>query len=105
MRNTPITPTSSCMSSIIAACTQAKSFCSAQMDATENDIPPSAPFRVQGFPTLKFRPAGSSEFIDYTGDRSLDSLVEFVETHRKSDADVAEEEWEEEDEAPEHDEL
>ncbi|KIR38827.1 protein disulfide-isomerase domain [Cryptococcus deuterogattii 99/473] len=77
----------------------------AQMDATENDIPPSAPFRVQGFPTLKFRPAGSSEFIDYTGDRSLDSLVEFVETHRKSGADVAEEEWEEEDEAPEHDEL
>ncbi|WWD09691.1 protein disulfide-isomerase domain [Kwoniella europaea PYCC6329] len=85
----------------------------AQMDATENDIPPAAPFKVQGFPTLKFRAAGSSEFIDYNGDRSLDSLVEFVETHRKStggeggaggSGDVDEEVWEDED-APEHDEL
>ncbi|KAL7419228.1 protein disulfide-isomerase precursor [Cryptotrichosporon argae] len=58
----------------------------AQMDATENDIPPAAPFRVQGFPTLKFRPAGQADFIDYNGDRSLESLVEFVETHRQSGA-------------------
>ncbi|WVN89193.1 protein disulfide-isomerase domain [Cryptococcus depauperatus CBS 7841] len=76
----------------------------AQMDATENDIPSQAPFRVQGFPTLKFRPAGSLEFIDYTGDRSFDSLVEFVESNRKSDAGEIEEEWEEE-EVVEHDEL
>lgn len=51
------------------------------MDATENDIPPSAPFRVSGFPTLKFKPAGSREFVDYEGDRSLESLIEFVENH------------------------
>ncbi|WWC86526.1 protein disulfide-isomerase domain [Kwoniella dendrophila CBS 6074] len=85
----------------------------AQMDATENDIPPAAPFKVQGFPTLKFRPAGQSEFVDYNGDRSLDSLVEFVETHRKStggesasgsNGDVDEEVFDDED-APEHDEL
>ena len=83
---------------------------SAQMDATENDIPPQAPFRVQGFPTLKFRPAGSSDFVDYSGDRSLDSLVEFVETNRRSadaggEEDDLEEEEEEEEASPEHDEL
>lgn len=54
------------------------------MDATENDIPPQAPFKVQGFPTLKFKPAGSSEFIDYGGDRSLESLIEFIEENRAS---------------------
>jgi len=48
------------------------------MDATENDVPPSAPFDVAGFPTLKFKPAGGRDFIDYNGDRSLESLIEFV---------------------------
>ncbi len=87
------------------------------MDATENDVPPQAPFRVQGFPTLKFRPAGSADFMDYAGDRSLESLIEFVEMNRKSAGDGGaggveeeeeeeeEEEFEEEDEAREHDEL
>jgi protein disulfide-isomerase A1 len=60
----------------------------AQMDATENDIPSDAPFRVQGYPTLKFRPAGTSEWVDYNGDRSLDNLVEYIEATRKS-AEVA----------------
>lgn len=82
---------------------------SAQMDATENDVPPQAPFRVQGFPTLKFRPAGSAEFMDYNGDRSLESLIEFVETNRKSVGGVSEgydeEEEDEDEEVPEHDEL
>ena len=54
------------------------------MDATENDLPPSVPFRVSGFPTLKFKPAGSRDFIDYEGDRSLESLVEFVEASVKN---------------------
>lgn len=52
---------------------------SAKMDATENDLPPSANFRIAGFPTLKFKKAGSSEFIDYDGDRTLESLVAFIE--------------------------
>jgi protein disulfide-isomerase A1 len=79
---------------------------SAQMDATLNDIPPSAPFKVQGFPTLKFKPAGSLEFIDYNGDRSLESLIEFVEINKRS-ADVEDEDEveEEEDDVIEHDEL
>lgn len=81
------------------------------MDATENDIPPSAPFKVSGFPTLKFRPAGSSEFIDYNGDRSLESLVEFIESNRKSEGGAGaagdEDEYEDDDEdvTVEHDEL
>lgn len=60
----------------------------AKMDATENDIPPSAPFRVAGFPTLKFKPAGGREFIDYEGDRSFESLVEFVEKNAKNSLNV-----------------
>lgn len=77
------------------------------MDATLNDIPPSAPFKVQGFPTLKFKPAGSLEFIDYNGDRSLESLIEFVETNKKSESgDAAGDEYEEDEgDVVEHDEL
>ncbi len=85
------------------------------MDAQDNDIPPQAPFRIQGFPTIKFRPAGSSEFIDYNGDRSLESLVEFVEATRQSGPGEAktpvkrelddEAEVDDEEEVPEHDEL
>lgn len=56
----------------------------AKMEATENDLPPSVPFRVAGFPTLKFKPAGSRDFLDYEGDRSFDSLVAFVEEHSKN---------------------
>ncbi|KAE9410566.1 protein disulfide isomerase [Gymnopus androsaceus JB14] len=56
----------------------------AKMEATENDLPPSVPFRVSGFPTIKFKPAGSREFIDYEGDRSYDSLVAFVEENAKN---------------------
>ncbi|KZW04242.1 protein disulfide isomerase [Exidia glandulosa HHB12029] len=51
----------------------------AKMEATENDLPGDTPFRVTGFPTLKFKKAGTREFLDYEGDRSLESLIEFVE--------------------------
>jgi len=56
----------------------------AKMEATENDLPPSVPFRVAGFPTLKFKPAGTKEWVDYEGDRSFESLVAFVEEHAKN---------------------
>jgi len=56
----------------------------AKMEATENDLPPSLPFRVSGFPTIKFKPAGSRDFVDYEGDRSFESLVAFVEEHAKN---------------------
>lgn len=53
----------------------------AKFDATENDIPSSANIVVQGYPTLKFKPAGSKEFIDYEDERQLDALIAFVENH------------------------
>lgn len=59
----------------------------AKMDATENDIPPSAPFQVSGFPTIKIKPAGTKEFIDYEGNRSLESFIEFVAENAKNNLD------------------
>ena len=53
-------------------------FLVAKFDATENDVPASAGFRINGFPTIKFRPAGNSAWVDYEGDRSLESLLEFA---------------------------
>jgi len=58
------------------------------MEAQENDLPLSVPFRISGFPTLKFKPAGSKEFIDYEGDRSFESLVAFVEEHAKNSLEL-----------------
>ncbi|QRV87587.1 prolyl 4-hydroxylase, beta polypeptide [Ceratobasidium sp. AG-Ba] len=55
-----------------------------KMDATTNDLPKSAGFKISGFPTLKFKPAGSKTFIDYEGDRSLESLIEFIQTNSKN---------------------
>ncbi len=49
------------------------------MEATENDLPASVPFRVTGFPTLKFKKAGTKEFIDYEGDRTLEGFMAFIE--------------------------
>ena len=54
------------------------------MEAQENDLPPSIPFRIAGFPTLKFKRAGSRDFIDYEGDRSYESLISFIEEHAKN---------------------
>lgn len=61
------------------------------MDATENDIPPSAPFEVAGFPTIKFKRAGTRDFIDYTGDRSLEALISFVTENSNNPIDFEEE--------------
>ncbi|KAG9102339.1 protein disulfide-isomerase precursor [Ceratobasidium sp. 370] len=55
-----------------------------KMDATTNDLPASAGFKISGFPAIKFKPAGTKTFIDYEGDRSIESLIEFVQTHAKN---------------------
>ncbi|KAF9057611.1 disulfide isomerase [Panaeolus papilionaceus] len=62
----------------------------AKMEATENDLPTSVPFRITGFPTLKFKPAGSRDFVDYEGDRSFESLVAFVEQNAKNSIELPE---------------
>jgi len=53
----------------------------AKCDATANDVDPKFG-EIRGFPTLKFFPAGSDKVpVEYNGDRSLDSLVDFVKAH------------------------
>ncbi|KAH8105850.1 protein disulfide isomerase [Cristinia sonorae] len=56
----------------------------AKMEATENDLPPNVDLKITGFPTLKFKKAGTREFLDYDGDRSLESLIAFVEENAKN---------------------
>jgi protein disulfide-isomerase A1 len=64
--------------------THQTTFVSAKMEAQDNDLPPSVSFRVSGFPTIKFKSAGSRDFIDYEGDRSFESLISFIEEHAKN---------------------
>lgn len=53
----------------------------AKIDATANDLPSDLPFQVQGFPTIKLRKAGSSEYTDYEGQRTKEAFIEFLDTH------------------------
>eukprot|EP00009_Paramoeba_aestuarina_P000350 CAMPEP_0201513850 /NCGR_PEP_ID=MMETSP0161_2-20130828/5813_1 /ASSEMBLY_ACC=CAM_ASM_000251 /TAXON_ID=180227 /ORGANISM="Neoparamoeba aestuarina, Strain SoJaBio B1-5/56/2" /LENGTH=452 /DNA_ID=CAMNT_0047910223 /DNA_START=97 /DNA_END=1455 /DNA_ORIENTATION=+ len=56
-----------------------------KMDATANYVDPL--LSVQGFPTIKFFPAGAkNDVVSYEGDRTLEDLIEFVNTNRNSQA-------------------
>lgn len=79
----------------------------AKMDGTENDIPPSADITLTGFPTIVLKPAGkkSREFIVYEGDRTLESLAEFIESKGTHKASVKLTKDESAAAAGEHDEL
>ena len=47
----------------------------AKCDATANDVPDD----VRGFPTIKLYPAGKKNApVEYSGDRSIESLVQFI---------------------------
>lgn len=60
----------------------------AKSDATANEF---ADVEVQGFPTLKYFPAGEgAEMQDYNGGRTLDDFVKFLEP--EGEAAAAEEE-------------
>lgn len=54
----------------------------AKMDGTENDIPPNADITLTGFPTVLLKPAGAGArtFVKYEGDRTIESLIDFVAT-------------------------
>jgi protein disulfide-isomerase A1 len=65
----------------LPSCSISYGFPSAKIDATENDLPQTLPFRVGGFPTLKLKPAGAKDWIDYDGERSLEGLIAFVDEH------------------------
>merc|ERR1712012_906598 len=56
----------------------------AKSDATANEF---ADVEVQGFPTLKFFPAGEgAEMVDYNGGRTLDDFVKFLEPEAAEEA-------------------
>uniref|UniRef100_A0AC34QSY0 Protein disulfide-isomerase n=1 Tax=Panagrolaimus sp. JU765 TaxID=591449 RepID=A0AC34QSY0_9BILA len=70
----------------------------AKMDATLNEV---EDVKIQSFPTIKFFPANSNKIVDYTGDRTLDAFIKFLESGGKtgaglSDNEKAEEEADEE---------
>ena len=50
----------------------------AKIDATANEVPMA---KVRGFPTLKMFKAGN-EVVDYSGDRTLDGFVKFLEPEK-----------------------
>jgi len=78
----------------------------AKLDATANDLPADVPFQIQGFPTIKLRKAGTSEYVDYEGDRSKEDLVKFINENAVNKHDVkVEEEKPVQAEEIEHDEL
>ncbi|KAF9959198.1 protein disulfide-isomerase precursor [Mortierella alpina] len=83
----------------------------AKIDATANDLPSDVPFQIQGFPTIKLRKAGTSEYIDYEGNRSKEDLIKFIQDNAVNKHDVKVEEVKAEEEKPvqaeeiEHDEL
>ncbi|KAF9487535.1 hypothetical protein BDN71DRAFT_1350005, partial [Pleurotus eryngii] len=51
------------------------------MDMSDNDLLPSAPFQVTGFPTIKFKPAGTRTFINYDRSHTLKDFSALVEEH------------------------
>jgi protein disulfide-isomerase A1 len=52
----------------------------AKIDMTLNNLPKTAGYSVSGFPTLKFIKAGTNTVVDYTGERNLDALTDFLNT-------------------------
>lgn len=60
----------------------------AKMDSTANELPD---VKVQSFPTIKFFPKGSSEVVDYNGERTLEALSKFLESGGKEGGDDGEE--------------
>jgi len=73
----------------------------AKMDSTANEI---EDVKVQSFPTIKFFPAGSDKIIDYTGERTLEAFIKFLESDDKEGA-AAEEKKDEDEKDDGHTEL
>ena len=61
-----------------AAFAGADSVVVAKMDATSNEVPG---LNIRGFPTIVLYPANFKDGVEYSGDRSAESLIEFVHTH------------------------
>lgn len=55
-------------------------FVVAKMDSTLNEL---ADIKVQSFPTIKLFVKDSDEVIDYSGERTLEGMTKFLESHGK----------------------
>uniref|UniRef100_A0A8C9X6Q5 protein disulfide-isomerase n=1 Tax=Sander lucioperca TaxID=283035 RepID=A0A8C9X6Q5_SANLU len=73
----------------------------AKMDSTANE---AASVAIQGFPTLKYFPAGGKEVVDYTGNRDLETLSKFLDNGGVLPEGGSDEEEHEDDEDDEDDE-
>ncbi|XP_077575784.1 protein disulfide-isomerase A2 [Stigmatopora nigra] len=49
----------------------------AKMDSTANEV---ETVTINGFPTLKYFPAGGTEVVEYTGNRDLETLSKFLDS-------------------------
>ncbi|XP_042337758.1 protein disulfide-isomerase A2-like [Plectropomus leopardus] len=73
----------------------------AKMDSTANEVDSVT---VQGFPTLKYFPAGGKEVVDYIGNRDLETFSKFLDNGGvlpKEENDDEEDEEADEEEADE----
>uniref|UniRef100_A0A3B3HIL9 protein disulfide-isomerase n=1 Tax=Oryzias latipes TaxID=8090 RepID=A0A3B3HIL9_ORYLA len=68
----------------------------AKMDATANEVESVA---IDGFPTLKYFPAGDKEVISYTGNRDLETLSKFLDNGGVLPQEESDEDDDDEDEA------
>ncbi|XP_071360779.1 protein disulfide-isomerase A2 [Trachinotus anak] len=73
----------------------------AKMDATANEV---ESLKIQGFPTLKYFPAGGKEVVDYTGKRDLETMSKFLDDGGVLPKEESNEEEDEDDEDDEDDE-
>jgi protein disulfide-isomerase A1 len=59
---------------------RASEFVIAKMDSTLNELDD---IKIQSFPTIKLFPKDSDEVLDYNGERTLEAMAKFVESHGK----------------------
>jgi len=55
-------------------------FVVAKMDSTLNEL---EDIKIQSFPTIKLFPKDSDEVVDYSGERTLEGMTKFLESHGK----------------------
>ncbi|KAK3829907.1 MAG: thioredoxin-like protein [Linnemannia elongata] len=61
----------------------------AKFDATVNDLPASVPLAVDGYPTIKFKKAGTKDFVEYHGERTTAAFVDFIRKNAVNKVDIA----------------
>ncbi|KAF9088986.1 protein disulfide-isomerase precursor [Mortierella sp. GBA35] len=60
----------------------------AKFDATANDLPTAVPFAVSGYPAIKFKKAGAKKYIDYSGERSKEAFISFLEKNAVNKVEI-----------------